>query len=159
MKKILSQILITLCLTAVLSLPYFAMAEVSGSGGGSGSVSCTIDQTTGVSSCPTGSTGGNALDKLKHVGSDNGPYAAADNTSMSAIVGNIINTALSLLGVLFIILIVVYGYKWMSAGGDEKTVEGAKTAIKNAVIGLVVTMAAYAIWGFILQNLLQRVLQ
>jgi len=142
MKKKLSQILTTLCLTVVLLLPYFALAQV-GSGGSSGT---SINQTTGQSNA-----GGvdSALGKLKKVGSDAGPYAAADETSITTIIGSIVNLVLSLLGVLFIVMIVVYGYKWMTAGGDEKTVESAKTGIKNAIIGVVITVSAYGIWNLI----------
>ena len=152
MKKKLIQIFTTLCLTVVLVLPYFALAQVDGSGSGSG---CAINPVTGVAatsctSAPTNAGGvDSALGKLKKVGSDAGPYAAADETSLATVIGSIINVVLGLLGILFVIIIVVYGYKWMMAGGDEKAVESSKTAIKNAIIGIVVTVSAYAIWGLI----------
>ena len=149
MKKRLSQIFATLCLTVVLSLPYFVLAQTTDVTGGTA--------IPGSSPTKTQSAGaGSALDKLQQVGTVNGPYAAADSSSLATIVGSIISVALSLLGILFITLIVVYGYKWMSAGGDEKEVDSAKTAIKNAVIGLVVTVSAYAIWGFVSNYLLSQ---
>jgi magnesium-transporting ATPase (P-type) len=129
MKKIVQQISILLCLTFILTLPYFVFAANSSST--------------------------NPLNKLEEVGSGaNGPYAAATETSVATIVGTVISAALSLLGVIFIILIVIAGYGWMTAGGNEEKVSKATARIKTAIIGLVVTLAAYAIWFFISNYLL-----
>lgn len=38
---------------------------------------------------------------------------------------------------------------WMTAGGDEQKVTKAKDLITQAVIGLIVVLAAYAITAFI----------
>lgn len=65
----------------------------------------------------------------------------------------LINAALSLLGVIFIIMIILAGFKWMTAQGDAKKVEEARENIKNATIGLVVVLAAYAITYFVFQAL------
>ena len=65
----------------------------------------------------------------------------------------LINAALSLLGVIFIIMIILAGFKWMTASGDPKKVEEARDNIKNAVIGLAVVLAAYAITYFVFQAL------
>src|SRR3989339_844915 len=65
----------------------------------------------------------------------------------------LIDAALSLLGVIFIIMIILAGFKWMTASGDPKKVEEARDNIKNAVIGLAVVLAAYAITYFVFQAL------
>ena len=49
------------------------------------------------------------------------------------------------------------GYKWMMASGNEADVEKAKDSIKRAVIGLLVTISAWAIWYFISANFLTKV--
>ncbi|MBI4812330.1 hypothetical protein HY798_02705 [Candidatus Falkowbacteria bacterium] len=41
------------------------------------------------------------------------------------------------------------GYTWMTASGNEQQVEKAKGIIKNAVIGLIVVLAAYVVTAFI----------
>jgi hypothetical protein len=41
----------------------------------------------------------------------------------------------------------------MTAGGDDKQVTEAKTMIRNAVIGLVIIMASYALSNFVLTQL------
>ena len=65
-----------------------------------------------------------------------------------------ITTILSLLGVIFLILIVYAGIKWMLAGGNEQQVEGAQNILKRAIIGLIIVLAAYAISYFILNVLI-----
>jgi hypothetical protein len=124
MKKIIKQILFSLTLTLILTLPYFVLAQ--------------------------GASKSTALDRLKSVASKSGPYD--DTTSadtLSTTIGVVISAALSLLGVVFIVLIVIAGYKWMMAQGNEKEVTEAQTSMKNAIIGLIVTLSAYAIWQFI----------
>lgn len=73
--------------------------------------------------------------------------------SLMTIVGRVINVLLSLLGVIFLILMVYAGAIWMTAGGDGKKVDKAKGILINAVVGLLITMSAYAISVFVI-NLL-----
>jgi len=72
---------------------------------------------------------------------------------LTVIVGGIIKTALSLLGVIFLILTIYGGYKWMIARGESKEVETAKDIITRAVIGLIIVLAAYAITYFVVVQL------
>lgn len=77
-------------------------------------------------------------------------YATGDNApSLFSTLGSIVNVALGLLGVIFMILIIYSGFKWMTAGGSEEDVKKAQQTMKNAVIGLVVVMAAWVIYYFI----------
>lgn len=70
-------------------------------------------------------------------------------TSIPGSVGKIVGAGLSLLGVLFLLLIIYGGIVWMIARGNEQEVQKAKTVIEAAVIGLVIVLAAYAITYFI----------
>ncbi len=127
MKKAIQQTAILISLVSLLVLPYFVFAASSTS----------------------------ITDRLQNAGSGaSGPYAAADSTTLASIVGMVINVALSLLGIIFVILIVLAGFKWMMAGGNEDDVTKAKSSMQTAVIGLVVTLSAYAIWTFISNYLL-----
>lgn len=85
--------------------------------------------------------------------SDVGTSAGLGNESLMTTIGRIINVALSLLGVVFLILMVYAGAIWMTAGGEGKKVDKAKGILINAVVGLLITMSAYAISVFVL-NLL-----
>jgi hypothetical protein len=75
------------------------------------------------------------------------------NTSISDVIATIIRVVLSLLGVIFLVLLVLGGYQWMTAGGNEDQVTKAQDRIKTAIIGLVIVLAAYAITAWVFTNL------
>ncbi len=53
-----------------------------------------------------------------------------------------INSALTLMGALFMVLVIYGGYLWMTARGREEQVEKAKNLIIQASIGLGIVIAA-----------------
>ncbi len=69
------------------------------------------------------------------------------------LVGRIIQIVLSFLGVIILGLIIYAGFIWMTSGGEEEKVSQAKKILKNAVIGLVITLSAWAITTFLLTKL------
>ncbi len=73
-----------------------------------------------------------------------------NNATVGGIAAIAIEAFLSLLAIIFIILILVAGHKWMTAGGNEEELNKAKSQIKHAIIGLVIIMMAYAITSFAL---------
>ncbi len=87
-----------------------------------------------------------ALNKLKTIGKDSG---YKEDVSLASATGQVVRAALGLLGIIFIFLIVIGGYKWMTAGGNEENVKIATNYIKRATIGLIVILSAWAIWFFI----------
>jgi hypothetical protein len=68
------------------------------------------------------------------------------------IIGVIINAALGLLGIVMVMLVIYAGYLYLTAQGDDDKVADAKKIIRNAVIGLVIIMSAYAISTFVISN-------
>ncbi|NTW22484.1 hypothetical protein HGA34_02985 [Candidatus Falkowbacteria bacterium] len=78
-----------------------------------------------------------------------GGYEVADKFTMARFIGQVISAFLSLLGIIFIVLIVYSGYNWMTAAGDSGKVDKAKETLWRAVIGLIITVGAYAIWVWI----------
>ena len=98
---------------------------------------------------------------LKDSFSANGPLNTVGNASgfntaqrsIEPIAGTIISVFLSLLGVVFLILMIYGGYMWMSAAGNDDKVSKAQSLIKSAVLGLIVVVAAYAITIFVISRL------
>lgn len=78
---------------------------------------------------------------------DVGSALIKDNPQTLA--GTVIGAILSLIGVVFFLLILYGGVKWMIAQGNEQEVEKAKQIIVAAVIGLIIVLSAYAITRFI----------
>jgi cytochrome bd-type quinol oxidase subunit 2 len=71
------------------------------------------------------------------------------SSDLVVVVTNVVKSLLALMGLILVILIIYAGFTWMTAQGDEKKVETAKTMIKNAAIGVILIIAAYAIATFI----------
>lgn len=73
--------------------------------------------------------------------------------SLAKIIGAIVKGLLSLVGVIFLVLVIYGGYLWMIARGNEEEVKKAKDIIRGSIIGLVVVLAAYAITAFVVSRL------
>jgi len=65
--------------------------------------------------------------------------------SINDITAAIIQAVLGILGVIFIILMFLSGFKWMTADGNEEQVNKSKTTIINLIIGLAIVLAAFII--------------
>jgi len=130
-KKHIKQILILICLVGVLVMPYFVFAA---NGNGSG-VSGPLKTLQNVAAGQEGRQGA---------------YSNSTGaTSFATILGTAVKAVLSLLGIIFIILMIYGGFMWMTASGDDEQVKKALSVIKNAIIGLIIVVGAYAIWAFI----------
>lgn len=77
------------------------------------------------------------------------PSTGYTDMTVGGIIAVIIRAALGLLAVIFLVLMIVAGFGWMTAGGDEKKVKKSQDTIKTAIIGLLIVLAAYAITYFI----------
>jgi amino acid transporter len=79
--------------------------------------------------------------------------AGISDVSIGYIIATVIRAALSLLGIIFLVIMVFAGYRWMTAAGNEESVKKAQEAIKRAIIGLVIVILAYAITAFVFTQL------
>jgi hypothetical protein len=119
MKNNLKSILFLIILISILVIPYFVFAQ-------------------------------SALDNLKILGNQSG-YSQTDNDqyAAAAIVGTFVSVFFSILGIIFVVLMLYGGYNWMTAMGDNAKVEKGQDTIKRAIIGLIITVSSWAIWYFI----------
>ncbi len=69
--------------------------------------------------------------------------------SFEGSVSAVITGVLSLAGTIFLLLTVYAGILWMTAQGNEEQVTKAKGIVTQAIIGLAITMGAYAITAFV----------
>lgn len=65
------------------------------------------------------------------------------------IIGIVIGVALSFIGVVFFALLVYGGFNWMIARGNEEEVKKSIDLIQQAVFGLIIVLAAYAVADFL----------
>ena len=88
---------------------------------------------------------------LDKTGQESGYDVGANpETGLVVKIISVIQAILSLIGIIFLLLMMYGGYIWLTAQGNDQQVEKAKNIIVSAIIGLIVVLAAYAIsWFFI----------
>ncbi|MFA7087867.1 MAG: pilin [Patescibacteria group bacterium] len=94
------------------------------------------------------------LNTLKNVAEQGGYQTDEAIASTPIIVGTVINIFVGLLGIIFITLMVIAGYSWMTANGNEEKIKKAQGNIKSALIGLIIAVSAWTIWSFIFERLI-----
>jgi hypothetical protein len=75
------------------------------------------------------------------------------NKPPQVIIAEIIQIALSGIGIIFTILIIRAGYWFITANGEQDKIEKAKTTMQGAIIGLGIVLAAYSITNFVAKRM------
>ena len=73
-----------------------------------------------------------------------------------ALVGTIhrvVDIFLSMLGVMFVGIMIYAGLRWMTARGKEEFIEKAKVAMESAILGLIIVIVSYGLSTFIFSKL------
>jgi len=91
----------------------------------------------------------NPLDSLKNAASGTGVI----EQSIPYVVAVWVRNVLAVVGVVFLILTIYGGIRWMTSAGNEKSIDLAKKVLTASIIGLVIIMTGYSITYFIIQNL------
>ena len=89
-----------------------------------------------------------ALPNLERSGQE--AYGENPEASLDVIVGGYIRVALSLVGILFLALMVYAGYLWMTARGEDAQIDKAKKIVRSAIVGIVIAVGAYSITAFVI---------
>lgn len=97
---------------------------------------------------------GAAFDKpLDGACANNGDAAVCEdqnkNASSNDLVRNIVNILLFVVGALAVVMIIVGGLFYVTSQGDSSNITKAKNTILYAVIGLIVSVLAYAIVNWV----------
>jgi len=74
-------------------------------------------------------------------------FSGADSIDVG--VAQVIQIALSLVGIIFMIFLFYGGILWMTAAGSEKRIDRAKKIMSQSIVGLIIVLMAYAISVFI----------
>ena len=62
----------------------------------------------------------------------------------------ITNTVLYAVGIISVVMLIFGGLRYVISGGDSKKVTDAKNTIMYALIGLIISILAYAIVNFVI---------
>ena len=93
------------------------------------------DQTVGITDIETGSS---AIELGKKT-----PMQTATS---------LINTAMVFLGLITVAIVLIAGFKWMTAGGNDDKITEAKKLMSAGVVGLIIILSAWGIARFVLQQ-------
>jgi hypothetical protein len=79
---------------------------------------------------------------------------AANAKDPRVIAGSVINILMGFLGIVAVIIILMGGFKWMTAAGGEDKIDEAKKLLAAGVIGLVIILSAWGLATFVLTQIL-----
>ena len=83
-----------------------------------------------------------------------GAYTGLGSRDIRSTVASIINVALGLLGIVAVVIILIGGFTWMTAGGNDEKVATAKKWIFSGLIGLIIILSAYALASWVIAQLI-----
>ncbi len=81
--------------------------------------------------------------------------AGYENSTIGETVATVIKAFLSVLGLIFMVLLIYSGFLWMTAGGNAEQVQKAKDGIIRSIIGLIIIISAYSIMHFVFKYILK----
>ena len=82
------------------------------------------------------------------------PAIGLSSADVRVTVARIIRVAMSLLGIIAVVIVLIGGFTWMTAGGNDEKVGEAKKWIFSGIIGLAIILSAYAIATFVINQLI-----
>lgn len=131
MAHTLSRFLIGLGLAAVLALPFGGAQLVS-------PVTANAQQ----------------LEAEDILDEDFGDTSGLGQADLKQTIGQLIRVLLGFLGVVAVVIILLGGFKWMTAGGNDEKVAEAKRLIIAGIIGLAIILSAFAIASFVISSII-----
>jgi hypothetical protein len=85
-----------------------------------------------------------------------GDCTSSDSTAkFNNLIHSIINVLSAVVGVVAVVMIIVGGLRYITSGGNDTSVSGAKNTILYAVIGLIIVALAQIIVRFVLTKVTQ----
>lgn len=90
----------------------------------------------------------------KGIGATSGSGTCKTDRSLTTVVRNIIHLLSIIIGIVAVIMIMVAGFKYVTANGDSGNLNSAKNTLIYAVIGLIIVALAQFIVKFVLDNVL-----
>lgn len=92
-----------------------------------------------------------ATTNLTTVKTESGLTAGA--TDFPILIGRFVGVIIGVLGIILVIRIIQAGILYMTAAGDVGKVATAKKMITEAIIGIIIVIAAYSISSFVISSL------
>ena len=111
-----------------------------------GTASAALNQTNDINNQLCSGSNGDVS------GGTTGGCDTSANTSVNKLITDIIDVISVIVGIIAVIMIIVAGLRYITSGGKQESVTGAKNTILYAVIGLVIVALAQLIVHFVLNK-------
>ena len=95
---------------------------------------------------------GDVIFDLKNVAADAKIIEGEAEPTIYDYVGRFINLFLAFIGIIFLIITIYAGFRWMMAKGNEAEIEKATKLLENSAIGLFIIIAAYVLVNYAIFN-------
>lgn len=82
-----------------------------------------------------------------------GLFSGLGTADLRLVIANLIRLALGFIGIIMMIMIIWGGFLWLTAGGNDDQTAKAKGTLVNAIIGLVIILAANSIVMYLISAL------
>ena len=79
-----------------------------------------------------------------------------DSSGVDKYIGNVIGIILSFAGVIFLVLMIIAGYMWITAQGSDEKITKAKQLLTNGIIGVAISFGAFIIINAVITPLSKK---
>ncbi len=80
-----------------------------------------------------------------------GDFIGLGSTDPRLIIAQLIRVALSFLGIVFLVMILLAGFTYLTAGGNDERAASAKHTLFNAIIGIIIILSANSIVMYVVK--------
>jgi hypothetical protein len=87
-----------------------------------------------------------------NLGSESENLQLSGNLTPKETAVQLINLVLSFLGLVAVVIVLIGGFKWMTAGGNEEKVGSAKKLLVGGLIGLIIVLLAWGISTWVIEQ-------
>lgn len=81
--------------------------------------------------------------------SPTGDFARVGKFTLPNMLSTFFSVIIVVVGIVFLFMLIMGGIKWMMSEGDDKKLTAARNQVTNALVGLVIVFAAWAIIALI----------
>ena len=71
------------------------------------------------------------------------------------IAASLINEAIGFVGIIFVGVLIIAGFKYMFSGGEQENMSKARSAIISAIIGVILIFTSYSIVNFVINTVME----
>jgi hypothetical protein len=82
-------------------------------------------------------------------------FIPQDGASLTDIIQSILNWIFGIIGIVAVVMVIYGGFNLMTSAGDPGKVKKGKNTILYGIIGLVISLLAFAIVNFVLNGIFE----